>query len=283
MSSSPPPSFDATTLPLSHPLSLSQSQASHLTNSVIAIAEEPLNDPPPPYPSSSHRTGLVHVNRGTGTLIRAFAVQDPTENAASETTPLQGSTHHGHPESPSSTSHLRPRSLSQSSINSFAPSLASLAQTAWVFFSECEDDEDDEGGEGGGEREEREGEEESRLEGGRPSDGEEKVNVGHSRISPRRSPSTGVGLPNLNQTTHHPRIILSSTQARWARYFRPLTRPVYWRSLTHLVLVNFSFALAAWVYLFVFTVMAKFHNPHTPITRKDKPIIGSGNVKNLFV
>ncbi|KAJ3791931.1 hypothetical protein GGU11DRAFT_713918, partial [Lentinula aff. detonsa] len=271
MSSSPPPSIDAPSLPLSHPLSLSQSQASHLTNSVIAsviaIAEEPLNDPPPPYPSSSHRTRLVHVNRGTRSIrrdsqqqqrsqvvpptesdihephqrsvIRAFAVEDPTEDAASETTPLLGGINSGHPESPSPTSHLRPRSLSQSSINSFAPSLASIAQTAWVFFSECEDDEDGEGGEGGGERgEEREGEEESRLEGGRPSDGEENdnVNVGH------------------DQTTHHPRIILSSTQARWARYFRPLTRPVYWRSLTHLVLVNFPFALAAWVYLFVFTV-----------------------------
>ncbi|KAJ3983759.1 hypothetical protein F5890DRAFT_145074 [Lentinula detonsa] len=262
MSSSPPPSIDAPSLPLSHPLSLSQSQASHLTNSVIAIAEEPLNDPPPPYPSSSHRTRLVHVNRGTRSIrrdsqqqqrsqvlpptesdihephqrsvIRAFVVEDPTEDAASETTPLLGGINSGHPESPSSTSHLRPRSLSQSSINSFAPSLASIAQTAWVFFSECEDDEDDEGGDGDGERgEEREGEEESRLEGGRPSD---------------------VGLPNLNQTTHHPRIILSSTQARWAQYFRPLTRPVYWRSLTHLVLVNFPFALAAWVYLFVFTV-----------------------------
>ncbi|KAJ3723573.1 hypothetical protein DFJ43DRAFT_646128 [Lentinula guzmanii] len=74
-------------------------------------------------------------------------------------------------------------------------------------------------------------------------------------ISPRRSLSTGVRLPNLNQTTHHPRITISSAQARWARYFRPLTRSVYWRSLTHLVLVNFPFALAAWVYLFVFTVV----------------------------
>ncbi|KAJ3749557.1 hypothetical protein DFH05DRAFT_1477257 [Lentinula detonsa] len=120
---------------------------------------------------------------------------------------------------------------------------------------QCEDDEDDEGG---GERgEEREGEEEeSRFEGSRPSEGEENdnVQVDHSRISPRRSLSTGFGLPNLNQTTHHPRITLSYTQARWAQYFRPLTRPVYWRSLTHLVLVNFPFALAAWVYLFVFTV-----------------------------
>ncbi|KAJ3992915.1 hypothetical protein F5050DRAFT_1801505 [Lentinula boryana] len=174
MSSSPPPSINAP-----HP-------------NPKPIAEEPLNDPPPPYPSSSHRTRLVHTRfsaatssdnhephqRSPRTLIRAFAVEDSTEDTASETTPLLGGINAGHPESPSSTSHLRPRSLSQSSINSFAPSLASLAQTAWVFFSECEDDDEDDEG-----------------------------------------------------VVCHPD-----------------------RSLTHLVLVNFPFALAAWVYLVVFTV-----------------------------
>ncbi|KIK05224.1 hypothetical protein K443DRAFT_368038 [Laccaria amethystina LaAM-08-1] len=40
----------------------------------------------------------------------------------------------------------------------------------------------------------------------------------------------------------------------WKAYFRPVRRAVYWRSLLHLALLNFPFALAAWVYLFVFTV-----------------------------
>ncbi|KAJ3981660.1 hypothetical protein F5890DRAFT_1556626 [Lentinula detonsa] len=229
MSSSPPPSIDA-------PLSLSQSQVLPMW-----------------------RTLLVHVNRGTRSIKR----DSQQQHRLITTNPTNGlpgisyarGTNAGHTESPSPTSHLRPSSLSQSSINSFAPSLASLAHSAWVFFPECEDDE---GGEGdGGRGEESEGEEEeSRFEGGRPFDGEENVNVnvGYRRISPRRSLSTGVRLPNLNQTTHHPRITISSTQARWARYFLPLTRSVYWRSLTHLVLINFPFALAAWVYLFVFTV-----------------------------
>ncbi|KAG6822459.1 hypothetical protein H0H92_013813, partial [Tricholoma furcatifolium] len=41
---------------------------------------------------------------------------------------------------------------------------------------------------------------------------------------------------------------------RWSRYFRPLTRRAYYSSLFHLVVLNFPYALAAWVYLFVFTV-----------------------------
>ncbi|KAG2016504.1 hypothetical protein CC2G_009668 [Coprinopsis cinerea AmutBmut pab1-1] len=42
--------------------------------------------------------------------------------------------------------------------------------------------------------------------------------------------------------------------ASWERYFRPMGRPLYWRALVHLLVINFPFALAAWVYLFVFTL-----------------------------
>ncbi|KAF8134689.1 hypothetical protein K438DRAFT_1997682 [Mycena galopus ATCC 62051] len=40
----------------------------------------------------------------------------------------------------------------------------------------------------------------------------------------------------------------------WRRYFRPLTRKVYYRSLFHLYVVNFPFALAAFLFAVVFTV-----------------------------
>jgi hypothetical protein len=43
--------------------------------------------------------------------------------------------------------------------------------------------------------------------------------------------------------------------ASWKRYFRPLVQMVYYRSLFHLLVVNFPYALAAWIYLFVFTVV----------------------------
>ncbi|KIM75745.1 hypothetical protein PILCRDRAFT_78548, partial [Piloderma croceum F 1598] len=40
----------------------------------------------------------------------------------------------------------------------------------------------------------------------------------------------------------------------WKRYFRPMTRRVYYMALFHLLVLNFPYALAAWVYLFVFTL-----------------------------
>lgn len=42
--------------------------------------------------------------------------------------------------------------------------------------------------------------------------------------------------------------------AAWRRYFRPLGEKVYWRALFHLAVLNFPYALVAWLYLFVFTV-----------------------------
>lgn len=43
--------------------------------------------------------------------------------------------------------------------------------------------------------------------------------------------------------------------AGWGRYFRPMGRLAYYRSLFHLFVVNFPYALLAWVYLFVFTLV----------------------------
>ncbi|XP_006457221.1 hypothetical protein AGABI2DRAFT_196037 [Agaricus bisporus var. bisporus H97] len=40
----------------------------------------------------------------------------------------------------------------------------------------------------------------------------------------------------------------------WRRYFRPLTKKVYYKTLLHLMVINFPYALLAWLYLFVFTV-----------------------------
>ena len=51
----------------------------------------------------------------------------------------------------------------------------------------------------------------------------------------------------------HKRGLLSL--ATWRRYFKPLTVKAYYKSLFHLVVLNFPYALAAWVYLFVFTVV----------------------------
>ena len=51
------------------------------------------------------------------------------------------------------------------------------------------------------------------------------------------------------------RIVRRSTEGRWRRYFRPITRRAYYSALFHLLCLNFPFALLAWVYLFVFTLV----------------------------
>lgn len=48
---------------------------------------------------------------------------------------------------------------------------------------------------------------------------------------------------------------------RWRRYFRPLTRRAYYSAMFHLLIVNFPYALAAWVYLFVFTLVSHMISP----------------------
>jgi len=42
---------------------------------------------------------------------------------------------------------------------------------------------------------------------------------------------------------------------RIKRYFRPMGRKAYYSAVFHLLVVNFPFALLAWVYLFVFTLV----------------------------
>ncbi|CAE6438815.1 hypothetical protein ACGC1H_006944 [Rhizoctonia solani] len=46
-----------------------------------------------------------------------------------------------------------------------------------------------------------------------------------------------------------------SFRERRAKYFVPLGRRVYWRSLAHLAIINFPFALAAWILLFCGVVL----------------------------
>lgn len=47
-----------------------------------------------------------------------------------------------------------------------------------------------------------------------------------------------------------------SWRTRWRHYFRPVGRRAYWSALFHLLVINFPYALIAWVYLFVFTLVS---------------------------
>lgn len=46
------------------------------------------------------------------------------------------------------------------------------------------------------------------------------------------------------------------SRGAWRRYFKPLGRKMYYNSLLHLMVINFPYALVAWLYLFVFTVVS---------------------------
>ena len=46
-------------------------------------------------------------------------------------------------------------------------------------------------------------------------------------------------------------------EVRIKRYFRPMGRRAYYSAVFHLLVVNFPFALLAWVYLFVFTLVGR--------------------------
>jgi hypothetical protein len=58
---------------------------------------------------------------------------------------------------------------------------------------------------------------------------------------------------SLRSSQNHSTGFFSS--AAMKRYFRPLSRKSYYTALFHLLVINFPYALAAWVYLFIFTVV----------------------------
>lgn len=61
----------------------------------------------------------------------------------------------------------------------------------------------------------------------------------------------------------------------WKRYFRPLVQKVYYLSLFHLLALNFPYALIAWIFLFVFTlvcsVMSKLYRCTKYMIRLERP------------
>ncbi|KAJ3983892.1 hypothetical protein F5890DRAFT_1520184 [Lentinula detonsa] len=136
------------------------------------------------------------------TVIRAFAVEDPIEDTASETT-LLGGTNGGHPESPYPTSHpsdqgLYPNPTSTASLLqriSRADSLGMMMKMMKVVKVVV--------------NKERNVKEKKKKSHGSRVDDHPMVKrmtmlmlatvVYHPNVH-----STGVGLPNLNQTTHHP-------------------------------------------------------------------------------
>lgn len=205
---------------------------------VIDAQQEPsvlldINDPPPPYPSQprtrTQRTGRRHrtaraMHNGLPNGERDHAadlVPHPQRLTSAyeplETTPLL-------PQPPSGRRHfLRPRSSSHSStIRSSSSCAPSLTQTVLSLFHDPDDEPEMDTADGHGQI----------RHGARLSQGHDVHDA-------------------LDRPTRWPLF----SKRGWTRYFRPFGRRAYHAAAFHLLLLNFPYALMAWVYLFVFTLV----------------------------
>ncbi|KAF8069915.1 hypothetical protein FPV67DRAFT_1485413 [Lyophyllum atratum] len=193
-----------------------------------------ITDPPPPYPSRDRRRAgrpTRHAQRIQTSIHTQFPSGESFSDHEAQSSPLTGlaagsfSDEHEEGETAEAvpfltTNHARrlsgrPRTLSHTSTASTAPS---LAQTVFSLFRTEDED---------GFAEE--------LDGGRQI------------YLPLSSDEENALRPDRHKGGFF-------CSASWRRYFRPLVKKAYWRSLFHLAVLNFPYALAAWVYLFIFTV-----------------------------
>lgn len=202
-----------------------------------------VHDPPPPYPSSERRSRAARYHRRH--RLPASLDSDPPAGSTSphslaqthslshaedvtEQTPLLSESL---PESTRRPSY-RPRSYSQSStIISSASYAPSLAQTVLSLLQSDPADESD-------------------------MDIYEAL-AGHREdpchIHDGRQAHHQLSVPPVQ--LHSGRWPLFSRHW-WSRYFRPVTRGAYHAAVFHLLVLNFPYALIAWIYLFVFTLVS---------------------------
>ncbi|TEB28072.1 hypothetical protein FA13DRAFT_1712104 [Coprinellus micaceus] len=205
------------------------------------ISDNIITDPPPPYPSGRprrtrgsrrHQDNLqpihTHVSSSgsysdneQGTEGHTTSSGPSTEEEDGEGAPFL-TTNSGHLRNPAQR-RTRPRSASHASTMSAAPS---LAHTILSLF-EQEDDED-----------------EARGPIHLPED---SLGEGHMQSFTEEHDGMSLDLSRRSELGFW-------SVAGWKRYFAPMGRAAFYRSLAHLLLINFPYGLAAWVYLFGLTV-----------------------------
>ncbi|KAJ3524911.1 hypothetical protein NM688_g8482 [Phlebia brevispora] len=233
------------------------------STTALILDSSPPNEPPPPYPSRERRRMLRAGRRRrtvggdsdhhlqapsassepeyeflhgqpSGPGSSPFPLSD-AEHEATETTPLLLPSNS--PRLPPGGISGRQRTLSLTStihsVASIAPSFAHTVLSAFHPERDCDLDPDV-------------GHE---CQQGPDSDGHDYLDSPlprhphdeHSRLFAAELANTRVGRR-------------AASTGRWRRYFRPMTRRAYYSALFHLLLLNFPYALVAWVYLFVFTL-----------------------------
>lgn len=232
--------------------------------SAIILSTTPPRDPPPPYPSRERRIRSPRIGRRRRVvdpdsehphlqipsmgnesdheglpIISPYPPLDDREHDASETTPLLSPSiggGGGHSPRLLHSGIRRQRTLSISSTvhssTSFAPSFAQTVLSALNPDRDSDLDPDCE----------------SNGHGGLPQNGDAE-----SRLD---SSPAHLFIEDQNLLDDAPRLRRrQSCSSSWRKYFRPLGRKAYYSALFHLLLVNFPYALIAWIYLFVFTLV----------------------------
>jgi hypothetical protein len=130
----------------------------------------------------------------------------------------------------------RPRTMSLSSAASISPSLAQTVVSAFRMDMDLDSDAEDEDHE-----------------------------------TPHTPPADST-LPD-DQLVNAPGVARRRAPRGWRfrcrHYFRPIGRGAYWSALLHLLVFNFPYALFAWIYLFVFTLVSKIFSLLLPVWRSE--------------
>ncbi|KAF7427834.1 hypothetical protein PC9H_007050 [Pleurotus ostreatus] len=205
----------------------------HTTIDIASIPDpnSPQNDPPPPYPSPRSTRRSRNAGRGARTAHSQIASSDSQHSEldaalitpSSQQFPTGDNDHEASestpflsPASPSGRRASRQRAFSHTSVLSTASAAPSLAHTLLSLFQPEGDDDSS-------------------------SDLLADVDTSEGRIL------------LMSEEAPSRRAPLLSTEGL-KRYFRPVVKQKYYWSLLHLAVLNFPYALLAWVYLFVFTL-----------------------------
>lgn len=218
-------------------VSTSRMSSSEIQDAVIepqnalGLLDVPINDPPPPYPSPerrlrTHRTPRRHPQRASAhvsarSTLSSLDSDALADHAVSPTLHLQFSSTSAGPSE--TTPLLRPASGRRRS-NSHASTAVSSSSFTQTVLSFCQD-----------------------------SESEPDVDIFEALRDEHLTHHDPVG-HDVGQARNTRRWSLH--KRAWARYFRPMGRKAYHAAVFHLMVVNFPYALIAWIYLFVFTLVS---------------------------
>lgn len=199
----------------------------------LGLLDVPTNDPPPPYPSPERRLRALRTTRRhpqhPSAHIPTRSTLSPSDSDAFPEHAVSPNLHpYYFPISggPSETTSLLRPALSRHRANSHASTVISSSSFTQTVLSFCQDSESEP--------------DVDIFEALRGEDlGHQDQHAGQAQNALQHRPGRW-----------------SIHKRAWARYFRPMGRKAYHAAVFHLMVANFPYALIAWIYLFIFTLVS---------------------------